>query len=123
MLRRELVSLDMSSNSLTARGAIGVALALASHSHLQQLQLHDNEIRGDAETLGRALARLPALRHNDLSDNPMSLVDCCSVFAVMISSTAPTATLTLPVNLFLEFPALFSRNRVSGPTPYTETCW
>ena len=117
------MSLDLSSNNMTTRGAVGVAVALAPQSHLQRLQLQDNSIRDDAVALGHALVRLLALRHIDLSDNPMSLADCCALFAVMTCGTAPTATLALPANLFLEFPALFSRSRVSEPVTYTEICW
>ena len=116
----------MSSNCISADGAISIALVMReSQCLVLHLALQDNSISGSAEDLGRALAQLPSLRHVDLADNfhDACVTDCCSVFALMISSKAPTATLMLPANLFTEFPSLFSRNRTSSASQHTNSCW
>jgi len=82
-----------------------------------------SSICGNAEDLGHALCRLPSLRHVDLTNDEMSLADCCLIFALMLSSQAPVTTLLLPFNLFSEFPALLSRNRISRDGQHTSTCW
>jgi len=123
--RRELQVLDLSSNSISTGGAINIAVALLqSHSQVQQVLLHDNCISGSTENLGRALAQLPSIRCIDLSHNSgLSVADCCSVFALMISSKAPIETLLLPANLFSEFPALFCRHRTPLAGLHTTPCW
>lgn len=115
--------LDVSSNNLTADAAVNISLALHSLPHVQRLLLQDSCICGNAEDLGHALCRLPSLRHVDLTNDEMSLADCCLIFALMLSSQAPVTTLLLPFNLFSEFPALLSRNRISRDGQHTSTCW
>jgi hypothetical protein len=115
--------LDMSSNNLTADAAVNISLALHSLPHVQCLLLQHSSICGNAEDLGHALCRLPSLRYVDLTNDDMSLADCCSIFAFMLSSQAPVTTLLLPFNLFSEFPALLSRNRISRDVQHTSTCW
>lgn len=115
--------LDVSSNNLTADAAVNISLALQSLPHVQRLLLQDSCICGNAEDLGHALCRLPSLRHIDLTNHEMSLADCCLIFALMLSSQAPVTTLLLPFNLFSEFPALLSRNRISRDGQHTSTCW
>ncbi len=115
--------LDVSSNNLTADAAVNISLALHSLPHVQRLLLQDSSIFGNAEDLGHALCRLPSLRHVDLTNDEMSLADCCLIFDLMLSSQAPVTTLLLPFNLFSEFPALLSRNRISRDGQHTSTCW
>lgn len=122
-VRRELEELDLSANCISTDAAVKVAVALLeSQCPVQLLLLQGNSISGSTEYRDRALAQLPSLRLIDLNFCNSNVADCCSVFALMISSNAPTATFMLTANLFEEFPALFSRNRTSAGRHHS-SCW